>query len=108
MPRARSALSQSRAWLAQACRSRVVELGGVLALAGGGQRGEAGGVVAVPGFQVVGQLGVGGEGGGVQAGRGVMELLGLADTGQANTLSSLALSGLELPPWRAGEPSRAA
>ena len=44
---------------------------------------DAGGVVAVAGLQVVGQLGVGGEGGGVQAGRRVMELLDLAPLGQA-------------------------
>ncbi len=50
----------------------VFELGRVLALGGGGQRGGTGGVVAVCGLQVVGQLGVGGEGGVVQAYRGVV------------------------------------
>ena len=36
----------------------------------------------MPGFQVVGQLGVGGEGGGVQAGRGVVQFLELAPLGE--------------------------
>ena len=75
----------------QASALRVVELGRVLALAGGGQRGEAGGVVAVVGPQVVGQLGVGGEGGGVQAGRGVVQFLALADTGQAQCVPRCSL-----------------
>src|SRR5262249_58646767 len=57
----------------------VIELSGVLALAGGGQRRAAGGVVAEMGLPVVGQFGVGGEAGGVQGGRGVVWLLGRAD-----------------------------
>jgi hypothetical protein len=47
--------------LAVAGLFRVVEPGGVLALAGSGQRADAGRVVAVPALQVVGQLGVGGK-----------------------------------------------
>ena len=47
----------------------------------GGQRGVAGGVVAVRGRQVGGQFGVGGEGGGVEAGCRAMELLELAPLG---------------------------
>ena len=54
---------------AQASALRVVEPGGIFALAGGGEHGDEGGVVAVVRFQVIGQLGVGGEGGGVEAGR---------------------------------------
>jgi hypothetical protein len=60
--------------LAQASLFLVVERGGVLALPGGGLRGVAGGVVAVVGRQVVGQFGVGGEGGGIQAGVWPLEL----------------------------------
>ena len=86
--------------LPQARSLLVVELGRVLALAGGGQRGEAGGVVAVPGLQVVGQLGVGGEGGGVQAGRRRVELLALADTGQ--TQAFLGVLGWNSPLRNAG------
>ena len=92
--------------LAQAGALLVVELGRVLALAGGGQRGEAGGVVAVSGLEVVGQLGVGGEGGGVQAGRRVVELLDLAPLGQAEAFLvarrrvAAVLEGGELVPGR--------
>ena len=47
---------------------RIVELRGVLPLACGGQRRLTSGVIAVKGSEIVGQLGVGGEGVGVQTG----------------------------------------
>ena len=72
----------------------VVELGCVLAVAGSGQRCVAGGVVAVPGPEVVGQLGVGREGGGVQLGGLLVELLAMADIGQ--TQAFLGVTGLEI------------
>jgi hypothetical protein len=70
------------ALLPQADSFLVVELGCVLALAGGGQRGKAGGVVMVPGPEVVGRLGISRECVGVLARCGVVQLLRLADLGQ--------------------------
>src|SRR5262249_30594189 len=61
---------------------RVVEFGGVNPLAGASERGVTGGVVAVAGLQVVGQLGVAGEDVGGQTRGGSVELLDLADTDQ--------------------------
>ena len=55
----------------------------------------------MPGLQVVGQLGVGGEGGGVQAGRRVVQLLDLADTGQSQAF--LVLTGLKLAFEKCGQ-----
>jgi hypothetical protein len=56
---------------------------GVLALAGGGQRGATGGVVAVLLVQVVGELGVGGEGTFVEAIGGDVPVLVLLTGGAA-------------------------
>ena len=54
----------------------------ILALTAAGQRGIAGGVVAVLGLAVVGQLGVGLERVGGEPGRGGVELAGVADLGE--------------------------
>ena len=97
--------------LPQAGSPRVVELGRIVALSGGGQRCVASGVVAVSGFQVVGQLGVGGEGGGVQVDRHQGELLDLAPLGQCQAFRvaggrvAAVLVGGELIPDR-GHPLR--
>ena len=62
--------------LAQSYPLLLVEAGSVLALAGGGKGGEAGGVVAVRGLQVGGQFRLGREGGGGESrGGGVAPLL---------------------------------
>ena len=53
--------------LAQSGKFLVIELGGVLALASVGQGRAKGGVVAMTGREIVGELGIGGEGVGVQA-----------------------------------------
>ena len=75
--------------LSQAGPLGLVKRGGVLTLAGSGERREAGGVVAMGCRLVVGQFGVGGEGVAEKAGGGVVPFLDSAPFGQAQAARRL-------------------
>src|SRR5262249_24577259 len=81
--------------LAETSPFLFVEFGGILSLTGGGQRGGAGGVVAVAVLEVVRQFGLGSEGVAVQASCRVVELPGLAGVDEVQALRRVP--GLELP-----------
>ena len=97
---ARSALSHSRACCRQRALARVVERRFILALAATGQCRGAGGVVAVVGLHVIGQLRLSPKRLGPEPRRGPLEPLVVTDLGEVERLGGVA--GLDL----AGEDRR--